>query len=644
MCGIAGYVGEFNPNCLELALERLSHRGPDDSGTFFRGNLGLGHSRLSIIDTTDAGHQPMEDDDTGNIIIFNGEIYNYREIREELELEGRKFNTNSDTEVLLAAFSKYGVDFLSRLRGIFAFAFYEAQSGRVFLVRDAFGVKPLYYCKTQQGIAFASELPSLVSLVDDALNRQVCTATAIEHLTFLWSSSDETIFKDIFHLGQGEVCIVEPDGDHTIQNWFLNPLLKSTNKREQADEYYIEGTYRHLSDAVKRQMVSDVPLGAFLSGGLDSTSIVALAREQNPDIVCFTMSSASSGDGFSDDLPFAHKAAQHLKVPLEIVEVDEELLISNLESMICSLGEPIADPAAINTFFISKYARERGIKVLLSGTGGDDVFTGYRRHTAASWATLLRLTPRAVFDVGSKIAKFFGVNSSVTRKLKKLGNSASLAPELQILNFYRWISRSDLASILSPQFRDNLTKRTEETGMLEAMAEMPKSASAIDCMLYLEQKYFLPQHNLLYADRMSMAAGLEVRVPFLDEDLVRFASEIPDSLRQRKGEGKWVLKKAMEQSLPQDLIYRPKTGFGAPLREWVTGPLKSKIENTLSEETIRERGILDYTGFQKMVEMNQSGAADFSYIIFSALCIEIWCQIFIDEALPFVPLSTKGKF
>jgi asparagine synthase (glutamine-hydrolysing) len=564
MCGIAGYYNGSNQSELLNACDAIAHRGPDDSGLYADSTaiLGLGHRRLSILDLSDTGHQPMLSVDEKVAMVFNGEIYNFLDLRDELENKGVVFNGRSDTEVLLQLYLMEGESMLPRLNGIFALAIWDRNTEGLLLARDGLGVKPLYYSATQTGFSFASELKALRHMVSS--DRVVNVAALQRHLTFLWCPGEGTALQHVNKVRPGEALAVKGGQIERRWNWYRLPVFRPEPKPALDQTAAIEGTREYLRNAVRRQMVADVPVGAFLSGGLDSSAIVALAREQNPDIRCFTIEARGGQEaGATDDLPYARRVAEHLGVALDVVRIDAGRMAGDLERMVAQLDEPLADPAPLNVLYISQLAREHGIKVLLSGAGGDDLFTGYRRHRALMAEPWWSWLPGPMRQGLARATGALDQRSALGRRLAKLFSGAGLDGDARLVNYFRWTSRPALERLYSAEFRAALGESRAEAPMLEFLRELPPGTSRLDRMLALEQRFFLADHNLLYTDKMSMAAGVEVRVPFLDLDLVDFAARIPARFKQRGSQGKWALKKAMEPHLPREVIYRPKTGFGA---------------------------------------------------------------------------------
>lgn len=630
MCGILGFDGEFDKPLLLSGLRALRHRGPDNSGLYLdeTGCVGLGHTRLSIVDLSPLGNQPMLSTDEQVVLVFNGEIYNFQELRRELESEGTIFRGYSDTEVLLHMYLKLGEAMLPRLNGIFAFAVWDKRSGKLLLAKDGMGVKPLYFSESPRGFVFASELKALHSFLNS--DSQLDTLSLYRYLSFLWCPGDGTPLASVRKLGPGEAMLVKKGRIEKRWNWYSLPVF-SISKAGADQNNWIQGTVSGLRKAVQRQMIADVPVGAFLSGGLDSSAVVAFAREINPDIRCFTVEMRQGQeDGFEDDLPYARRVAQHLNIPLEIVTIDAKKMAQDLERMVVQLDEPLGDPAPLNVLYISQLARQQGVKVLLSGAGGDDLFTGYRRHHAISMEKYWRWLPASIRWGLEHGALQLDQRRALGRRLAKLFNGATLDGNVSIASYFFWTRKEEALALFTPEIRAQLQNQLPEQPLKDFLDSMPRGLSRLDQALLLEQRFFLADHNLIYTDKMSMAAGVEVRVPFLDSDLVEFAAGIPLKFKQRGSTGKWILKKAMEPYLPHEIIYRPKTGFGAPLRRWMRHDLREFVGDMLSEESLKRRNIFEPSAVQKMIADNDSGSTDASYTLFSLLCIEIWARHFID--------------
>jgi asparagine synthase (glutamine-hydrolysing) len=627
MCGIAGFSGRPVVEVSDAVLDRMSHRGPDGRGRFNSacGSLSLFHTRLAILDPTPDGAQPMAAADGQVVITFNGEIYNFRELRSELQKRGYVFRSHSDTEVLLALYLEHGTALLEKLNGIYAFALWDARSESLFVARDGMGVKPLYFSESGGAFAFASEIKALLCFpwVPRTLDPQALA----HYVQYLWCPSPRTPLAEVHKLEPGTAFIVREG--RVVKRWrhYTLPAPRPDMSRSIAD--WTTDVRRTLAAAVERQMVSDVPLGAFLSGGLDSSAIVAHARQHTSErLQCFTIDfgeQLAKEEGVERDFPYAERVAKHLDVDLHVVRVDSGMA-DELARMVWQLDEPQADFSALNVLFISRLARQQGIKVLLSGAGGDDLFTGYRRHRALGLNAVWNRIPKWLRGCLCGLGRRLPSRPPLLRQLAKLLTAANSDGDAQLASYFDWASSTTVRNLFVPE----LGRSLNEEPLLAALQSMPETATPLQRMLLLEQRYFLADHNLNYTDKMSMAAGVEARVPFLDPDLVSLAARIPVGIRQHGAQGKWILKKAMEGILPNDVIYRPKMGFGVPLRAWLRGPLKNMFHDLLSTETLLQRGLFDPKAVSQLVSENEKGRTDHAYSILSLMCIELWCQGFLD--------------
>lgn len=634
MCGLVGFSGAVDARKLNEAVTSIGHRGPDSSGLYVNDDstMGLGHTRLSILDLSSEGHQPMISDDETVVLAFNGEIYNFLEIRKELVKQGYQFKGNSDTEVILKSYlsaRKNNLpvqDMLRSFNGMFSIALWDSSSETMLLARDAFGVKPLYYCQSDTGVSFASEIKALKILIGgfDGLDH-----SALEnYISFLWYPGNCTPIKNVKKIGPGELFFVRAGKIIECVQWSANKNLLKKKKQFDPKNGIIE-TAQLLRKSVHRQMVADVPVGAFLSGGVDSSSIVAFAKELNPSIKCFSIHTDGALDeGVDDDLPFARIVAKHLGVALEVVEINSSEVANDLEDMVYSLDEPLADIAALNVFYISRFAREQGIKVMLSGNGGDELFAGYRRHQAISLSEKFSWVPSFVDQKIYAFVRSLDQRSAVNRKLTKMMRGKSLEGDDRLIDFFRWSSREDIKALFSRDFFAEIDAAETKNDMPEFLENLEKDRDSLERMLALDQRFFLTDHNLTYTDKMSMSCGVETRVPFLDNQLVDFARSIPSEFKLHGRQGKWILKKAMEPYLPKSVIYRKKAGFGVPLRRWMRHELRNILCSTLSPDRVRSRGLFDPNAVQKLIESNDRGEVDASYTLLSLMCIELWCKRF----------------
>lgn len=635
MCGICGYVGEHRPELLEPMASAIAHRGPDDLGTWHdaAGPVGFGHRRLSIIDLSPAGHQPMCNEDGTVWIAFNGEIYDFDRHRQWLIDRGHAFRSHSDTEVLIHLYEEHGPDFVQHINGMFALAIWDAKQRQLLLARDHAGIKPLYFVQHGEALYFASEIKALLRV--PGIKRELNRERLSEYLTFLWVPGDETMLRGIHKVEPGWLMTWK-DGRIEKRRWFS---LRYEPDESVGEGEWIERVHDTFMRTTQRQMVADVRLGAFLSGGLDSSSIVACMRHAFPDreINCYTAHFRAEDlarDQFVDDYPYARRVADHLHVNLKSF-VLESKMVSLLPKMIYHLDEPDADPAVFPSYLISQMARDDGTTVLLSGTGGDEVFFGYRSHQAYGQYARLGWIPRwaaspALAAATSLSTMLIGAQNALPRRLRKLRRgliTSGLARHMAIVD---WSSPEARTRLFSPQMAAVGGNGTAPAAMRRYFDEF-EGRGELNCHSHILIQSFLAAHNFLYTDKSSMAASIEVRVPYLDLELMRLCATIPEHVKLRGNETKWVLKKAMERYLPTDVLYRSKTGFGAPLRKWIAEDLGPVLSEMLGPHRIAERGLFDPAAVRAMMAENESNRADHAYLIYALLTLELWQQTFIDR-------------
>ncbi|MEO1922375.1 MAG: asparagine synthase (glutamine-hydrolyzing) [Sphingomonadaceae bacterium] len=624
MCAIAGLLALPSMNrsrdCTVM-LNALKHRGPDDGGAWDEGPVALVHQRLSIVDLSLAGHQPMHDASGRFVLAYNGEIYNHRELRARY-LPGHSFHGDSDSETLLELYAQHGEACFAWLNGIFAFAIWDRREQALVLVRDGVGVKPLYWWRPAGGgLAFASELKALHAL--DGFASSFDPAAAAAYITFLYSPGERTMFADVKKHPAGVWRKFNRDGAEVGNGRFYR--LPPYAPAEMTEKDAIAGIYRELGAAVERQMLADVEVGAFLSGGLDSTSIVHFARGHTEQkLRCFTIRYDDGGSALQEmvaDLPYAREAANHLGVDMLEVVIDPGMA-RDLPLLVDMLDEPQADPAALGNYFISSAARDLGIKVLLSGAGGDDVFTGYRRHKIAAHDRFVGMVPGFLRKAALGLTRAVPSSADMLRRARKGLSAIQGSVDERLRRAFEWLPAEHAASLL----RNDVDASAVSAPFDEILAE--SSGNPIERMLRLEQNFFLRDHNLNYTDKTGMAASVEIRVPFLDPELMTFAASVPTQLKLRYGETKWLLRKAMEPHLPRGVIYRPKTGFGVPLRTWLLGPMKEMIGDLTSRATVSARCLFEPDAVVRLRDDHFAGRIDAAYPLLGLAMIELWCRRF----------------
>lgn len=622
MCGIAGLFHTETPKPVDPArVERMCdamvHRGPDGSGVWTAPGVGLGHRRLSIIDL-EGSPQPMHSADGRAVIVFNGEIYNFRALRHELEQAGARFRTDGDTEVILAAWQRWGVDCLSRLDGMFAFAIYDLDTRQLFLARDRFGVKPLHLAKLSDGsLAFASELKGL--LAHPLLRRRVDPRALDAYLAWGYVPDTHCILSGVEKLPAGHFMLLEHGKPvQSPRQWWDVDFTE----REKGSEADLSAKLVHLMrDAVQSRMVADVPLGAFLSGGVDSSSVVALMSEASSEPVR-TCSIGFDVDAV-DETTFARQIAQKFGTDhrARTVGRDDFGAIDQLAAM---FDEPFADASALPTWRVCQLAREH-VTVALSGDGADEAFAGYRRqvfhHNEERVRSLLPAGLRG--PLFGTLGKVWPKADWAPQPLRAKSTLLALAESgeegyARGLSATSWEQR---AGLYSDAFARQLGGHRAEDELIALMREAP-ARSGLDRAQYADLKFWMPGDILTKVDRTSMAVSLEAREPLLDHRLVEFAARLPERLRVKGGTGKHLLKRCMERYLPDDILYRPKQGFVTPIAEWLRGPLAGEAHAIATSPTLGQTGYFDTGSLRKLADAHIAGRSDNSRVLWQLLMLE----------------------
>ena len=627
MCGVVGFAGVTLARHLPAMIDSVSHRGPDDRGEWLstNGSVGLGHTRLAILDLDPRGRQPMADASGQLVIAFNGEIYNYRALRDELTGDGFSFRTQTDTEVILNLWLREGHRGLQRLDGMFAFALWDGREQRLTITRDSSGIKPMYLADRAPGIVFASEVKALLQVPN--VGADIDPVALLNHVNYLWSPGPRTLLAGVTKLEPG--TWIDVVSGRIVDRGDFRPQL--TIRRETLD------TPRQLRDrlrqSVAEQLVSDVPVGAFLSGGLDSTVLVALAREQLGPFDCFTVSSSAQEmrrEGFVDDLPYARQAAQSLDVRLHAAKVGTEIC-DHIDYMLYHLDEPQADLAPLHVYEISRLARSMGVKVLLSGAGGDDVLAGYRRHIAIKAEHYWSWLPQGVRAGIGRSAQSLSAGLPLARRLRKAFAGAGLPGDDRVISYFRWLDPLAARDLLSTDSLAQLRETDPDAAFHGELRRVPSANSDLARALAIDERFFLVDHNLNYTDKLSMAAGVEVRVPFLSAGVLGLAHSVPDGELVRGTHAKWALREAARSLVPDQIIDRPKAGFGVPLRSWTEGPLAPWLDAQLDPEVLKRRGLFNPETVTGLRQANAAGSVDASYSLLAVAFIERWLQLFVDQ-------------
>lgn len=629
MCGLAGFINySLNEQFREDVHKIQGHRGPDSKGDYHNEKIMLLHQRLSIIDLDVRSAQPFI---KGNLIlVFNGEIYNYKDLKSEiLTKHSIEFKTTSDTEVLLELYRIHGKECLQMIRGMFAFAIYNKESGETFLARDHFGIKPLFYTSEGNRFAFASELKTLTLLPD--FNTEMNTTQLVAGVNYLWVPGDEAIFKNVYKVPAGHFLTITSDGKFEKHKYY-NPEEDIVTSSEEENIAHLDQTFR---ESVEMHMTADVPVSAFLSGGLDSSLICALASGYSSGLSTYTIGT-SPQDKLIEKMPADERYAAKLATSMgfdhhEIIVKPN--IVENLPFITRMLDEPIGDPAAINTWLICKAAHESGVKVMLSGMGADELFFGYRRQMATLKAASFQKLPKALRNSIKSMTEFlpvkaFGKGIKWTRWAKRFMGFANMEIDEAYRRSYSYYENKGLAGLFNKDI-------TEEIHDIEnAHSSVFNSAyrgDPVNQMCRTDISFFMNGLNLTYTDRAAMAASVEVRVPFVDKEVVQLAMQTPANLKYKGGEQKYLLKKMAEKYLPKDIIYRPKASFGAPIRSWISNDLSEMVGDMLSEKVIRERGIFNEKKVVKMIDDDRKGKSDYAYQLYYLLTLEHWMKYYMDK-------------
>lgn len=651
MCGICGTAGFAEQDLLERMTELMGHRGPDDRGIFLSSdrNFGLGNCRLSILDLSHAGHMPMSNENGTVWLTYNGEIYNFSRLRGELISLGHSFRSHTDSEVLIHGYEQWGLDLLNRLNGMFGLALLDLRTapGRLLLARDRFGIKPLYYTIVNGRLIFASEIKAI--LTARRVPREVDLASLHRYLAFLWVPGPETMFKHIYKIPPGHY-LQWRSGQYSTGSYWDVCFEPNSSRKEGALAAELRQV---LSAAVERQMRSDVPLGVFLSGGMDSSTIAALASTFAPEALkTYTIvyrPEDSALEQSDEDASAAREIVKRFHTEHHEIVVDPRVA-DLLPQVTWHLDEPVADPAAISTYLICRAARP-SVKVLLSGQGGDEIFAGYRVHLAHHLARLLSVIPRAlregpaqsILDILPHAKDWIpgvrpGLLLAVHRYLAKLLASVDLDSELRFIFLRSYYTDAQQFDLYSPALRAALQGVVAGDRHL-AYFESVTDGSFLNRMLYVDLKTFLPELNLTYSDKLSSAASVEVRVPFLDNEVVDFMARVPASLKIKRLKTKYLLRMALQGVLPEKIIRRRKAGFGAPIRTWLRRDLRTMVDDILSDDAIRRRGYFEPSAVRSMILRDRDEREDNCYRIWALLTLELWHQAFVDA--PTCGLSSR---
>ncbi len=628
MCGIVGFTSKHFGDEERAILERMNaailHRGPDEDGYYTAEGIGMAMRRLSIIDLA-SGQQPIHNRDRSKWIVYNGEVYNYQSLRSDLEDGGDSFYTNSDTEAIVHLYDKHGKDCLKYLRGMFAFAIWDDRDKSLFIARDRVGKKPLLYSHRPNGdLVFGSEFRAL--LEHPSISRDIDRDAIDKYLSYLCVPAPLTAFREIRKLEPGH-WLFWKDGEITTERYWLPDF---SEKIDVSEEEAIEETTRILREAVKLRMISEVPLGAFLSGGVDSSTVVALMAEVS-DRPVKTFSIGFEEQDYSE-LEHARKVADHIGAEHSEFIVRPDAL-EVLPTLVDHYGEPYADSSAIPTYYVARETRKH-VTVALNGDGGDESFAGYERYAAMLLAEKYSSIPKAL----RKLLIEFPLSALPTSELRrsrvrdaKRFLSAANLPTTE--RYFRWVStfeRSAKETLYTPEFRESLNG-SDSSQTLEQWFRKANGYSRLDSVLLTDLMTYLPNDLLVKVDIASMANSLEARSPFLDHELIEFAASLPPALKIRRTETKSLLKKVAARLVPGDVVYRRKMGFGVPIGKWFRGEMKDFLRGRLLSDRSLGRGIVRSEEVMRYVQEHVDGRKDHAFKLWTLLMLELWFERFIDN-------------
>jgi asparagine synthase (glutamine-hydrolysing) len=627
MCGICGKLmfepeGRVSPALVRSMADAIQHRGPDDDGYHFSGPAGLGFRRLSIIDLS-TGHQPISNEDGSIWVVFNGEIYNYRELRAELSAKGHTLKTQTDTEVLVHLYEEYGPQMLEKLRGMFGFAIWDNQQRTLFLARDRVGIKPLYYCLTPQFLSFGSEIKAI--LADPDVEREVDRTMIDRFLTFYYMPGDQTLFKNIFKLRPGSYLLAKNGNIQVRQYWDLRfQTAEPPPDVESAERQLVD----LMEETMEQHMISDVPVGFLLSGGVDSTAMLSFAAgKTDRPISSYTI--GFSDNGVIDERPYARLAAKRFGTEHHELSISAKEFADFLPAYIGHMEEPVCEPPAVALYYISKLARKY-VKVLISGEGGDEAFAGYPNYRTMVW---LERVKRALGPAqGSAKRILQALNRGWSSKVAKYSRLLDVAQES-----YYYSKTSSPFHYFNSSYRElyesgfsEFVDKTRSAAPLREYFRSAESYGDLNKMLYVDTKTWLPDDLLVKADKMTMANSVELRVPFLDHKVLEFAATLPAHFKLRGFSTKYLAKRALSSRVPREILERRKAGFPVPYESWLRRDLHKWLRDVLLDRETLSRGYFKSKSVKGLLEADQR-TGGYSKELFSLAVLELWHRAFLGN-------------
>ena len=629
MCGIHGIIrldGQAADTAFMTAMGRVTaHRGPDDEGLHADGPCAIGMRRLSIIDLA-GGHQPIANADRTLWVVCNGEIYNFRELRRELEGKGRRFATGSDSETIVHGYAEWGDDFVQRLNGMFGFALWDARRRRLLIGRDRLGVKPIYVYRDARRLAFASEAKALLAVPGVAAELDPEALTTYLNLGYV--AAPHSMFRGIAKLPPATLLSIENGRVEERRYW----RIPEATDRQTPEGEWIERVRARLEESVRMQMVSDVPIGAFLSGGIDSSTVVGyMAKHSDRPIRTYAIGfKGAAADEYYNELPYARRVAELFRTEHHEIVVRPDV-VALLPRLVWHMDEPLADTAFITTYLVSEFAR-RDVTVILSGVGGDELFGGYRRYLGNHYQAWFDRLPgwarRAASKVGGRLpSDRHSPLLNLSRLAKGFLENADLPFEERYRAYVQVFPLEEVGRML-------LAGSSAQPDLVGAAFGHARGEDALNRMLAVDAETQLPDDLLLLTDKMSMAVSLECRVPLLDHELVELAARMPESVKIRGGRLKHVMKEAVSGLLPRDILERKKRGFGTPMGAWLKQDLAPLVRGLLSERVVRDRGLLDYPAVRELILAHDANRVDGTDRLLALINLEIWSRLYLDRRTP----------
>jgi asparagine synthase (glutamine-hydrolysing) len=633
MCGIAGFTRFNNKNydaskVIETMCNKIAHRGPDGFGYENQKNVSLGHRRLSIVDL-EGGSQPIFNPNNNTYIVFNGEIYNYKSLQKHLEQKNYKLKTSSDTEVVLALYEIYGLDFLEQLEGMFAIAIWNENEQKLILARDRMGEKPIFYQAKDGDLIFASELKSLVE--HPSVNRTISAKGFNKFLTYEYIPGPASILKDVYKVEPGQVITFDQNGINKIFYW----NYPSYNHLEGDNSFNKEELMFELDEllrtSIQNRLTADVPVGVLLSGGIDSSIVTAIASEYTHKLQSFSM---YFNEKSYDESSYIKKITDKFALNHHAEYLSPKDMLSIFDELGGIMDEPMADPSIVPTYFLSKMTSKK-VKTVLGGDGADELFAGYPTYTANKLIQIYNIVPYEIRTALTNFTKSLignvipvsNKNIALDFKLKQFFRGANVASEVR---FFRWMGgfiESEKNSILTDSFK-KMASGSFPYEDINRLLSRVNILNETDRLLYLSQKLYLTDDILVKTDRASMQNSLEIRAPFLNHNIVEFAAKLPARFKLRGLTTKYILKQLALKYIPSEIVNRPKKGFGIPITEWLKKDLKEPMLDLLSKESIESTGILDYQGVKSLIDGHLNGSANNRKLIWSLLSFQLWNQEF----------------